>query len=225
MEKKQSNYLNMAKAVCDVFESSKNAWKEKNLLSAAYERLKILCNNIITTAAKQTENAPEGHTDAKEAARTALEDLLFGIGRKLRAFGRLESDAVVERQSDFSRSSLDKLSLNNLISLALAIAEVCKVRIEQLKPYEIDDAMITNLQTAADKLDKLNAHRDAVVDFRMENTLSIADLLSKVRQELKTLDALVEGFVEDESFLTVYFNARRQHDVKGGRKKAEKEEI
>jgi hypothetical protein len=143
-----------------------------------------------------------------------LEDKLFVIGRKLRAFARLEDDTVAANQADFSRSSLDALSLNNLLSLSRAIIEVCKVRLASLKAYGIAQADLTALQTAIDKLAALNAHRDAVLDFRMENTSSISKLLSKLRHELKTMDALVEGFIDDEAFLTVYFNARRIHDVK-----------
>ncbi|MDR2937740.1 MAG: hypothetical protein LBU92_02220 [Prevotellaceae bacterium] len=221
MNKTQSNYFNMAKAVCDVFDSSRQAWEGKVLIPAAYERLKMLCSSVGTTAAKQHENAPEGHTAAKEEARTVLEDLLFGVGRRLRAYARLEQDAVAEQQSSFSRSSLDLLSLNNLLNHARAIAEVCRVRVEQLRPYEVDEAVLTNLQAAIDKLTTLAAHRDAMMGFRMENTSSIISLLSQTRQELKTLDALVEGFVDDEAFLTVYFNARRLHDVRGGSKKGE----
>ncbi len=223
MNKSQSNYFNMSKAVLDVFENSKPVWADKALLAEAYARLKTLCSDIDKAAAKQQENAPEGHTAAKEAARTELEDKLFITGRKLRAFARLEKDSVAEEQSDFSRSSLDLLSLNNLLNLSRAIVEVCKMRIDQLKSYEIDEKMLADLQKSIDKLARMNAHRDATVDFRMENTSSLVSLISQVRQELKTMDALVEGFVDDEAFLTVYFNARRIHDVRGGGKKKEEE--
>jgi hypothetical protein len=221
MQKTQSNYLNMAKAVCEIFDNSRDVWENKSLLIASYERLKSFCDNISGAAAKQKENAPEGHTAAKKSASNELKDLLFGVGRKLRAFARLEADAVIEHQSNFSRSSLDNLSFNNLLNLARAITEVCKARLEQLKPYEIDEILLNNLQDATEKLAKLNAHRDAVMNFRMENTAAIADLIAKTRQELKTLDALVAGFVEDEAFLTVYFSSRRIHDLKGGRGKVE----
>ncbi len=213
----------MSKAILDVFDNSKPVWENKPLLSAAYEGLKVLCRDIDKAAAKQQENAPEGYTAAKEAARTELKDKLFITGRKLRSFARLEDDTVMEKQSDFSRSSLNDLSLNNLLNLSRAIVEVCKTRLTQLEAYEIDDKTLTDLQEATEKLAVLNAHRDAVVDYRMENTLSIAGLLSKIRRELKTIDALIEGFIEDEAFLRVYFNARRIHDVRGGSKKKEEE--
>ncbi len=214
----ESNYFNMSKTVCDVFENSKNVWENKALLSAAYNRLKTLCESIGEVAAKQKENAPEGYTAAKEIARTTLEDKLFIISRKLHTLWGL-ADVVAAEQSKFSRSSLDELSLNNLLNLARAIAEVCRVRLDRLKAYEIDETTLTDLQTAIGELSTMNAHRDAVMDCRMENTSSISKLLATMRRELKTTDALVEGFVSDEAFLAVYFNARRVHDVRGGARK------
>ncbi|MDR1678687.1 MAG: hypothetical protein LBR81_02810 [Prevotellaceae bacterium] len=223
MRKTQSNYVGMSSAVLDVFDNRKSVWENKALVSAGYARLKALSKDINETAAKQKENAPEGYTAAKEEARTELEELLFVVGRKLRAFARLEDDVVAATQSDFSRSSLDILSFSNLLNLARAIVEVCKARLTQLKAYEIDEVALDELQTAIDKLASSGAHRDAMLDFRMENTSSIEKLLSKMRRELKTMDALVEGFIFDEAFLTVYFNARRIHDVRGGNRKKEEE--
>jgi hypothetical protein len=145
----------------------------------------------------------------------------IGAGYPKNDFGRRHDIIFRYSKTQNCIFNLDILSLNNLLNRARAIAEMCKVRLEQLKPYEIDEVSLTNLQIAIEKLAKLNAHRDAVVDFRMENTSSIINLFNKTRQELKTLDALVEGFVDDEAFLAVYFSSRRIHDMKGGGKKVE----
>jgi hypothetical protein len=187
----------------------------------AYERLKTLCGGVEEAGAQQKSNAPQGLTADKERTRTALEDMLFGIGRKLRAYGRLEQDGMAEQLGGFSRSALDDLSLNNLLNFARAMLKNCRERAPQLVAYEIDEAVLTGIQSGIDELSALAAHRDAVQDARMGNTSSITNLLAKTRDELKTMDALVEGFVYDEDFLTLYFNARRVHDVKGAGKKGE----
>ncbi|MDR1679205.1 MAG: hypothetical protein LBR81_05435 [Prevotellaceae bacterium] len=225
MTKKQSNYFNMIKAVDDVFSNCRAVWEEKTLLVACYERLHGLNERIVVAAAKQKENAPEGHTAAKENARTMLEDRLFVMGRRLLAFAYLQKDTVAATQADFSRSSLDNYSVNNLLSFARAIFKLCEARLSLLKDYEIDDAAMKDFQAVIDRLANLNAHRDAMVGFRMESTASIASLLSKARQELEIMDSLVEGFIVDEAFLTVYFNARRIHDVRGGSRKRERDNV
>jgi hypothetical protein len=46
--------------------------------------------------------------------------------------------------------------------------------------------------------------------------------LLKLKKQVKNLDNLVEGFIEDDSFVVSYFNARRIHDIKG--RKATREE-
>ncbi|MDR2908164.1 MAG: hypothetical protein LBU91_09285 [Bacteroidales bacterium] len=224
MNKSQSNYFNMVKAVCDVLENNVLAWREAGPIEDVVSEVSELRKAVEIAASKQVENTPTGHTAAKEAARTRIEDELFNIGRRLRSYGRIAKDAVIEEQSKFSRSSLDRLSLNNLLSLARSIAALCKARAEEeLRGFKIDADMIAKFELAVADLDKLAAHRDAVVDVRMENTSSIIDLLGKLREQLKTLDALVEGFVDDDGFLMVYFSARRVHDVKGRSRKKEGE--
>ncbi len=221
MNKTQSNYFNMMKAVNDVFMSNGAVWEQQGLLVTCRKRLHELIEGVGEAAAKQKGNETEGHTAAKEAARTVLEDRLFVVGRRLGAFANIEGDMVIAAQANFSRSSLDHLSGNNLLSLARSIFKVCDERFSLLKGYEIDEGVMKDLRSGIDEFADLNAHRDAVMDFRMENTASIASLLSKARQELKTMDMLVEGFIFDEAFLAVYFNARRIHDVRGGGKRKE----
>lgn len=103
MNKSQNNYLSMVNAVCDVFDSNKPLWEGKPLVLASVGRVKSLRDSINDTATRQKNNAPKGHTEAKEAARTMLEDSIFNVGRRLRAFGRLEEDVLAERQATFSR--------------------------------------------------------------------------------------------------------------------------
>jgi hypothetical protein len=69
----------------------------------------------------------------------------------------------------------------------------------------------------------LYAARDAVVDQRIEATADLDKLFNTARNQLKILDDLVEGYLEDETFITTYFNARRIHDL-GGKKTKKQEE-
>jgi hypothetical protein len=218
MNKTQSNFYTMLKAVCGIFENNKNILESNQLLYDGYNRLLTVNINITKAAAKQQENAPQGYTAAKDAMRVVLSDKLFLIGRRLRAFARLENDAVAEEHSVFSRSSLDLLSHNNLLHLSRAIIQICKLRIDKLSNYEINSTILEEFETSVNQLDRLASKRDVVVDERMENTSSLIELLATARQELRTMDALVEGFVEDEAFLSIYFNARRVIDLRGSRK-------
>jgi hypothetical protein len=214
MKASQGNYLNMLNAVLDTMDSNQPLWEAIPLIVAGNGRLKTLRTSLEEAAAKQKENASTGHTAAKELARTALENKLFDAGKKLRAYAIVEEDAVAESQSNFSRSALDTLSLLNLLTLSRAIVKIITPLLEQLKDYGITAEDMTALQADIEKLSTLNAHRDAVVDLRMTYTESITKTLSATRRELRKLDSLVEAFINDEMFLSLYFNARRIHNVR-----------
>jgi hypothetical protein len=58
----------------------------------------------------------------------------------------------------------------------------------------------------------------------MEATARLQELFTQVRKQLKTLDDLVEAYVEDDAFVATYFNARRIHDLKGRKVKTGEKE-
>jgi hypothetical protein len=58
----------------------------------------------------------------------------------------------------------------------------------------------------------------------MEATARLQQLFVQARKQLKTLDDLVEGYIEDDTFVATYFNARRIHDLKGRKVKTEEKE-
>jgi hypothetical protein len=58
----------------------------------------------------------------------------------------------------------------------------------------------------------------------MEATAHLQQLFAQARKQLKTLDDLVEAYVEDDTFVATYFNARRIHDLKGRRVKTGEKE-
>jgi hypothetical protein len=214
MKTSQGNYLNMVKAVGDIFDTNKPVWENIPQIVTGSGNLKIFVADINKASTGQKENASSGHTAAKELARTTLEDRLFSIGKKLRAYAIVEEDSVAEDHSAFSRALLDQLSFNNLLNLGRAVQEIVKPRLESVKEYGIVEEDLSNLQADIDKLSVLNAHRDAVVDLRMVYTEFISEKFSAIRRELRKLDALVEAFIDDEAFHSLYFNARRIHNTK-----------
>jgi hypothetical protein len=58
----------------------------------------------------------------------------------------------------------------------------------------------------------------------MEATTRLQNLFAQARKQLKTLDDLVEGYVEDDEFVATYFNARRIHDLKGRKTRTEEKD-
>lgn len=215
MKQSQSNYLNMARAVNSAFENSR-VWHGNVLIEESAEKLKDFCSQINAEATKQELNKTKGHTAQKEQERTLLEDRTHKICGRLRVYAVKHDDEVTAAQVNYSRSSLDVLSLNKLLTTARKAVEIAAELLPSLEVYKVTQEDIDELQVSIDTTEKLNARRDAVKGERTENTSHLANLFSRLRKELKLMDTQVDSYIDDEEFREIYFNTRRIHDIRGG---------
>jgi uncharacterized coiled-coil protein SlyX len=126
---------------------------------------------------------------------------------------------VLLEKMRFSRSALDTLGINDLLTRSRLVLDACKANLPALTEYQVDQKTVDELQQRIDRTAQLYAQRDTVIDRRMEATARLQELFAQARKQLKTLDDLVEAFV------ATYFNARRIHDLKGRKVKTEEKEI
>ncbi len=215
MRRSQSNYFNMAKSVCDVFGNSQ-VWRGNALIEESVAKITDLCAKINREATKQQQNDTKGYTASKEQERTLLEDRTFRLGGRLKVYAQKTGDKVVAAQVTFTRSTLDILSMNNLLTTARSVLETATGLLPTLAPYQVTQADVDELQQSVTVTEGLNAHRDAVRGERTENTTHLALLFSELRNELKLMDTQVEAYIDDEEFLRTYFITRRIHDIRGG---------
>jgi hypothetical protein len=221
MKISQSNYWNMSNAVLKHFDSNQPVWTNIRVVADGVRLLRNTLTDIAGTATKQGENNPVGHTAAKEHSRDKLEGLVYQTALRVRSYAGIESDDVLLEKMRFSRSSLDNLGINDLLTRSRIVLDACVAHLPVLSNYQVDQNTVAELQQLIDQTAQLYALRDTVIDQRMEATTRLQNLISQTRKQLKTLDDLVEGYVEDDVFVATYFNARRIHDLKGRKVKTE----
>jgi hypothetical protein len=224
MKISQSNYLNMSHAVLTHFDNNVSAWSGIRVVSDGVGKLRITLTSITNAATKQGENNPVGHTAAKEHARDGLEGLVYLTALRVRSYARTADDDVLLEKVHFSRSTLDILGINDLLTRSRLVLDACVAHLSALTDYQIDKKTIADLQQRIDQTAQLYALRDTVIDQRMEATAHLQQLFGQARKQLKTLDDLVEGYVEDDAFVATYFNARRIHDLRGRKVKTGEKE-
>ncbi|MDR0732440.1 MAG: hypothetical protein LBF08_00035 [Dysgonamonadaceae bacterium] len=223
MKISQSNYLNMANAVLEHFDENVSAWTGISVVSAGVTALKGTVANITAAATKQEESNPVGYTAAKEDARDGLEHFVYQTALRLRVYAKITNNDVLLETVHFSRSALDHLRINDLLTRSRVILDACVANLSHLGDYQVTQDTVDDLQQRIDQTAQLYAQRDTVVDQRMEATAHLQKLFAQARKQLKTLDDLVEGYVEDDAFVATYFNARRIHDLRGRKMKPEQE--
>ncbi|MDR1897327.1 MAG: hypothetical protein LBR10_11115 [Prevotellaceae bacterium] len=223
MKDGQSNYLNMVNAVLKLFSDNLAAWNGIVVVVDGFKQLKETGLSLNDAATKQSDNDPKGHTAAKERSRDALENLLYRTALRVRSYARKIDDDVLAGKTLFSRSELDRLKTNDLLTRGRVVLDVCRDNLPALAAYQVDQKTVDSLSEYIERTAELYAKRDTVIDQRMEATERLARLFSQARKQLKALDDLVEGFVDDDTFVAEYFNARRIHDLKGRKAKPAEE--
>jgi hypothetical protein len=219
----QSNYWNMLNAVLQHFDDNIPVWKGVEIVVKCIEDLKNNGTAIKVAATKQRDSNPIGHTIAKERSRNELENITFQVAIRARSYARLIEDDVLTEKLNFSRSNLDRMKHNDLLTCSRVVFDACRNYLPALAPYQVDEKIVDRLSQCIEQTTLLYAERDTVIDQRMEATADLAKQFITARKYLKTLDDLVEGYIEDDTFVATYFNTRRIHDLKG-RRASKKEE-
>jgi hypothetical protein len=224
MRQTQSNYLNRANAVLQHFDNHVPVWANVKTVASDVEKVRSAVDTIDAAALKQNENNPTGYTASKEQTRDSLETALYLTALRVRSYAGATDNEVLAQKTRFSRSSLDVLKTADLCIAANTLADACGAYLADLAEYQVDQTAVNRLRELASKTKTLYTQRDTVIDERMEATARLKQLFARLRGLLKTLDDLVEAYIEDDAFVATYFNARRIHDLKGRHAAQTKEE-
>jgi hypothetical protein len=217
----QSNYLNMSSAVLTLFDRNPLAWKNTGVVADGVGRLRSTIADITGTATKQGENNPVGHTTAKEHSRDRLEDLVYRTALRVRSYAGIVGDDVLLEKMRFSRSSLDNLGINDLLTRSRIILDACVAHFPALDDYQVDRRFHPIVNNRIPQSVELSGLVDKLLQFVNSVLTRLQNLFAQIRKQLKTLDDLVEGYIEDDEFVATYFNARRIHDLKGRKARTE----
>jgi hypothetical protein len=205
----------MAGAVMQHFDNHAETWSNVRTVATGVTKVRSAMDAINAVALKQNENNPVGYTASKEQTRDMLEATTYLTALRVRSYAGAIGNEVLAQKTQFSRSSLDDLRTNDLCIVANTLADACEEYSGDLAEYQVDQSTVNKLRERAAKTNTLYAQRDTVVDERMEATARLKQLFAELRRLLKTLDDLVEAFIDDDVFVATYFNARRIHDLKG----------
>jgi transcriptional regulator of heat shock response len=224
MRRTQNNYLIMAVSVLKHFANYVGTWINIKIIASAREDVSKTIDEINAVSLKQTANNPVGHTEMKEQTRDMLESVLYRIALRVRSYARMMKDSVLKEKTHFSRSSLHVMRVNDLCLTANALVDACMEHLGNLAEYQVDQAMLDRLRELSDETKSLYVQRENITDERSEATERLQQLFSQLREQIKTLDDLVEGYIDDDVFVSTYFNARRIHDLRGRHSKNEEED-
>jgi hypothetical protein len=207
----------MFKEVLSLFDSNSLVWSLLVLVANGVNRLRSISDRIEASATHQQSNNPVGHTAAKEQQRALLEELTYQGVVRLRSYATATKNAVLLAITNVARGVLSRKKNSALLTFSRVIADACEANLGALGEYRIDANFVTTLRENIELCSQLYSQRDVVIDQRKGATGQLTSLVNEGRKCVKELDDLVAAFIEDDTFLREYTNARRIYDLRGRR--------
>jgi hypothetical protein len=176
MEVKQTNQVNMFKAVLAYLNQNNSIWGSMAPFTAAVTSLNDGITGIDETA--QNQETPTGDTQDKAEARDALEDVLFLTCQALSVLAHTESDNDLLALVSVTPSTLDKMDAEELSNRAAAVLAKAQAQQTSLAALHVTQTNVLELDTA---LQNFNATKTGPRTRAAERKAQTQSLAGKIR--------------------------------------------
>ncbi len=164
------------------------------------------------------QQAPNGATDEKTAARETLEDGVIELADTLAAYASKAGRLDLAAQVNLNRSEVAKLSDDELEETSQRIETAATANLAALADYDVTAAMIAELAASRAAFSVLKTAPRTAIAGRVGVTATLPDLFATGNRILRErLDKLVTRFRKTEAEFTAGYSAARQILNRGGR--------
>lgn len=218
MDRSQINRVTMFKTVDGYLEQRNGVWSPMAPFAAAMLQFRDKLAAIDAAAQKQ-ESPLAGATGDKEAARDALEDVLFLTCEALGVLANTTSDHELGALVALSPSAIVNLSNEELSNRATNVLAKTNARKAELAAFQVTQENIDELSEA---LEAFQAAKEKPRTAVVERTVQTGSLSSLIREAGNILRDRVDKMVNlfrrtDPEFVAGYRSARVIVDRRGSR--------
>lgn len=177
----------------------------------------------IRHAAQQKSAVLAGITENKANSRKTLSDLTVSVAGLVYSYAAEKSDNVLREEMKVPASKLTRTKDANLAPLCQNIHDKAKQHLAALADYNLNQAKLTELQTAIDAFNAANPTTHAARSNRKTTNININDLFDQTDDILTNqLDKQIESLRETQpDFVNTYFSTRNIIDPPSRARKPE----
>jgi hypothetical protein len=208
MDQVQTNRVTMFKTVDAYVESQESVWSGMAPLAAATTAFRDAIQNI--DAAAQQQGTPSGATDAKAAARDALEDVVFLTCEALGVLAHTSNDHNLLALTDVTPSGLAHLNAEELVNRATTVVHEAGLRSEELATLHVTQQNLLELEQALRTFVETKEKPRTATAERMAQTESLSNRIREANDILRNrMDRMVNLFGRSNpDFVSGYRGAR-----------------
>ena len=211
------NFLTMSDRVMAHMRRGMNLWKNEPEIVEVIGVIEEKRSGISTKGAAESGLSGKGFTTAKDSALDSLVTKTCKLSKKISGYakkrGLLELIPLVDVSVNFLASGPEKKVINR----CKGISELAVKHFENLGSFKVTTDEIK-------EIDNLIAGYQNHIDNRSNTNISkssfgvdILNNISEIRHQYDILDDLIEGFLEDGTFIREYKEARLIDDFGKGK--------
>lgn len=215
MTRRQLNLLEMYQAVLSHLDKFSAVWNQLAPFTPVVESLKKTVAEMLAQSQLQAQYNPAGYTKRKDAYMLKIVEHAFQLSLKLRSYAKVSKNHVLQQAVDLSYSTLSRSPQQLVLQRCQRIAQHARDHLPELVVYQVIEEEVTMQEQLLKKTEQMTAARNVIMGSRKTATGNIPELVAQARKALDTLDDLVEGMIDDVTFVSTYFNVRQVNERVG----------
>ncbi len=224
MNQSEFNFLNMSDRVMSHMLVGKLLWENDPEIVEVVEVIKQQRNDITAKGALEAGLSGKGHTSAKDNTLDTLAAKTCKLSKKISAYAKKKGLLELIPLVNVSLSTISRGPEKEVINRCNAIKDIAVKHIENLASFSVKNDEI-------ELIEKLISEYQNHIDNRSNTNISksssgedISNDIGVIRHQLDILDDLVEGSLEDNTFIRGYRVARLIDDYGKGKTLKNKDE-
>jgi hypothetical protein len=210
MKKTSENKLKMFNTVDSVFVLYVQTWILSKVFNSTVEQFRSFLTQINLFVLK-TETQNTGVTALKKEVKATLITSMIEIVSELKVFFKKEGDTINLANVNYTKSSVDRLRQNSLITRAKDVLSIARKYMDKLTDYKISEEQLASFESTIAQLNGLNTSSRVVIvegkTTRMQLDQQIIQTNNLLTEEL---DIMMVGYAKTSpDFYNAYFNARK----------------
>jgi len=217
MNQSEFNFLNMSDRVMSHMLVGKLLWENDPEIVEVVEEIRKLRNDISEKGALEAGLSGKGFTSAKDNTLDALVEKTCKLSKKISGYAKKKGLLELIPLVNVSLSTISRGPEKEVINRCRAIADIAVKHLENLASFSVKNDEIEQIK-------KLISEYQNHIDNRSNTNISksssgedIANDIGMMRHQLDILDDLVEGSLEDDTFIREYRVARLIDDFGKGK--------
>lgn len=224
MNQSEFNFLNMSDRVMSHMLVGKLLWENDPEIVEVIEVIKQKRNDISVKGAVKSGLSGKGHTSAKDNTLDSLATKTCKLSKKISAYAKKKGLLELIPLVNGSITSISRGPEKEVINRCTAIADIAVKHMENLAAFSVKNDEIELIKKLISEYQNHIDNRSNTNITKSTSGEDIANDIGVIRHQLDILDDLVEGFLEDNTFIRGYRVARLIDDYGKGKTLKNKDE-